>query len=116
MPVCPKCEYEYVEGVTYCPDCGTALVEDDYYWKPEEWTEKNWEVVYTSDQEYEVEMFRDNLKGAGIEAAILSQKDRNFPTPGDLSTVKLLVKKDDVASALNFIQQVKSQSNEEEEE
>jgi len=116
MPVCPNCDYEYVDGVTFCPDCGTALVDEELYWKPEEWTEKNWEVIYTSDRVYEVEMIRDNLQGAGIEAVILSQKDSNFPTPGDLSTVKLLVKKDDVASALNFIQQVKSQSNEEEEE
>ena len=26
MPFCPKCKYEYEEGVTSCPDCGSALV------------------------------------------------------------------------------------------
>ena len=116
MPVCPNCEYEYVEGVTICPDCGQALVNDKYFIKPEEWTEENWEVVYTSNQEYEIEMLRDNLSGAGIPAAMLSQKDRNFPTPGDLSIVKLLVHKEDVQNALNFIEQVKNQSTDEEEE
>ncbi len=116
MPVCPNCEYEYVEGITFCPDCGSALVDEEFYWKPEEWTEENWEVVYTSNQEYEVEMFKNNLEGAGITATVLSQKDRNFPTPGDLSQVKLLVKKADVAAALNYIQQVKSQSSTDDEE
>ncbi len=24
---CPKCRYEYREGITVCPDCGTPLVE-----------------------------------------------------------------------------------------
>ncbi|MEO8398184.1 MAG: zinc ribbon domain-containing protein [Ignavibacteriaceae bacterium] len=116
MAVCPNCEYEYVEGVTFCPDCGVTLVDEKYYWKPEDWTEENWEVVYTSGQDYEVEMIKDNLEGAGIKAAILSQKDRNFPTPGDFSVVKLLVKKQDVASALNFIQKIKSESSSEEDE
>ncbi len=116
MPVCPNCEYEYVDGVTICPDCGKALVDDKYFIKPEEWTEDNWEVVYTSSHEYEIEMLKDNLSGAGIPAAMLSQKDRNFPTPGDLSIVKLLVHKEDVPNALNFIEQVKNQSTDDEEE
>ena len=28
MPFCPKCRYEYVEGVEVCPDCGVALVDE----------------------------------------------------------------------------------------
>ncbi len=116
MPICPNCDYEYVEGVTYCPDCGVPLVDDDKITKPEEWTEENWEIVYISGLDYEVEMFRDNLEGAGIHAAILSQTDSNFPTPGDLSVVKLLVHKEDVPAALEFIQKVKSESSEEDSE
>jgi Putative prokaryotic signal transducing protein len=116
MPVCPNCEYEYVEGITICPDCGANLVDDKYYVKPENWDEDNWVVVYTSSQEYEIEMLRDNLQGAGVETAILSQKDRNFPTMGDLAIVKLLVHKEDVQSALNFIEEVKKQNEEEGEE
>lgn len=108
MPICPNCDYEYVEGVTFCPDCGIPLVDESLITKPEEWTEKNWEVVYTSGKDYEVEMIKDNLEGAGIPAAILSQADRNFPAPGDFSIVKLLVRKENVSEALDFIQKIKS--------
>ncbi len=116
MPICPNCEYEYVEGVTICPDCLTPLVDKKYVTKPEDWTEENWEVVFTSNQEYEVEMLKDNLDSANITSAILSQKDRNFPAPGDFSIVKLLVKKEDVQAALNFIDQLKKQNSGTEEE
>ena len=27
MPFCPKCKYEYEEGVSKCPDCGSPLVD-----------------------------------------------------------------------------------------
>lgn len=116
MPVCPNCDYEYVEGITICPDCGTPLVDEKFFIKPEEWTEENWEVVYTSSMDYEIEMMKDNLQSAGIHAAVLSQKDRNFPAPGDFSVIKLLVHKEDVQNALNFIQQISSQDQDEEEE
>lgn len=116
MPVCPNCQYEYVEGVTICPDCGTHLVDEAIFEKPEEWTEENWEVVYTSNKDYEVEMLKDNLESAGIKTAILQQKDRNFPAPGDLAVIKLLVRREDLDSALGFIQKINSQDEEGEEE
>jgi len=116
MPTCPNCEYEYVEGVTFCPDCGTALVDNSLITKPEDWTEENWEVIYTSNADYEVEMIKNNLESAGITSAILSQKDRNFPAPGDFSVVKLLVHKEDVPDALNFIQKMKSEASDENED
>ena len=116
MPICPNCNYEYVEGITKCPDCGAELVSKEFYVRPEDWEEEDWEVVFTSSLEYEVEMLRDNLEGAGITAAVLSQRDRNFPAPGDFSIVKLLVHKDDVQNALNFIEQIKNQPPDQEEE
>jgi hypothetical protein len=106
MPFCPNCNYEYVEGITICPDCGTHLVDEKYFIKPEDWTEENWEVVFTSGKDYEVEMLKDNLESAGITSTILSQKDHNFPAPGDFSIVKLLVRKEDIADALEFIQKI----------
>ncbi|MDR3626725.1 MAG: zinc-ribbon domain-containing protein [Ignavibacteriaceae bacterium] len=116
MPVCPNCGYEYVDGVTICRDCGETLVSEKFFLKSEDWTEGNWVVIFTSNKEYEVEMLKDNLEGAEIPATILSQKDRNFPAPGDFSVVKLLVHKEDVHNALNFIEQSIGQAPEEEDE
>lgn len=115
MPVCPKCEYEYIEGITFCPDCGAALLDYDQYIKPEEWDEQNWEIIYIGSDVIEVEMIKNNLESGEIKAVVLSQKDRNYPAPGAFSVVKLLVRKEDVQDAVTFIQKVKSEKIENEE-
>ena len=112
MPFCPNCNYEYVEGITICPDCRTHLVDEKYFIKPEDWTEENWEGIFTSGKDYEVGMLRDNLESAGIASTILSQKDHNFPAPGDFSIVKLLVRKEDIPDALEFIQKTNLENDE----
>jgi hypothetical protein len=107
MPVCPNCLYEYKEGIKVCPDCGTPLVK--------ELIDHDWVVVYTSDQQYDVQMMKDALESAEIEATILSQKDSSFPVPGDLAIIKLLVKSEDASSALKFINELKNTEPEDEE-
>lgn len=107
MPFCPNCTYEYKEGINVCPDCGTPLVS--------ELIDHDWVVVYTSDQLYDVQMMKDSLESAEIEATILSQKDSNFPVTGDLAVIKLLVKSEDASSALNFIKELENTKPEEEE-
>lgn len=111
MPFCPNCDYEYIEGITICPDCGVRLVDESLFEKPEEWTEKKWEVVFTSSKDYEVEMLKNNLESADIKSNILYQKDRNFPAPGDLTVIKLLVRKEDINTALGFIQKINSEDD-----
>jgi hypothetical protein len=108
MPVCPNCKYEYIEGIVICPDCNTPLVNASELKKYPELSEEDWVLVYTSFSEIDVDMLKENLESAGIAASILSQKDSSFPAPGDLSVVKLMVKKSDVQSALEFIQEVKT--------
>jgi hypothetical protein len=102
MAYCPNCKSEYVEGVTKCADCGADLTaelkEDD------EQNVEGMEIVFSCSQLYEAEMVKANLEGAGIEAFILSQDDSNFPSQGDLSVVKILVKASDVKEALEFIE------------
>ncbi len=112
MPVCPNCNYEYVEGIAICPDCNSPLVEENDLQKFEELSEADWVLVYTSGDELEISMLKDVLKSAGLEVNVLSQKDHILPVPGDLSVVKLLVRKSDVNSALNYIQDVKNRESE----
>ncbi|MFZ1519685.1 MAG: DUF2007 domain-containing protein [Ignavibacteriaceae bacterium] len=107
MPFCPNCSYEYLEGIKICPDCGATLVD--------ELIDQDWVIVYTSDQLYEVQMIKDELESAEISATILSQKDSSFPATGDLAVIKLLVKNEDAASAIAFINDLKNSKPEEEE-
>ena len=113
--ICPKCEYEYVEGVTECVDCGTELIPVEQFegnlTHPEDWV-----ILETFSEPYEAEMLKANLNGADIEALVWSQKDRNYPSPGDLSIVKLLVKKEDAENALTILNDINSQSETNEEE
>ncbi|MCU0364436.1 MAG: DUF2007 domain-containing protein [Ignavibacteriaceae bacterium] len=107
MPVCPNCKYEYVPGITICPDCDTPLVDSADLSKYSDLSEEDWVLVYTAFSEIESDMLKENLESAGISASVLSQKDSSFPAPGDLSTIKLFVRKADVHDALEFIQEVK---------
>jgi len=116
MPVCPNCEYEYIKGIVICPDCNTPLVNSIELNKYPELSEEDWVLVYTSFSEIDVDMLKENLESAGIAASVLSQKDSSFPAPGDLSVVKLMVKKSDVQSALEFIQEVKTTESDSEED
>ncbi len=103
--ICPKCEAEYVEDVKICPVCNIELI-------PKKDFELNlvhhedWTTVYTTDELYKAEMIKANLKGGNIEAIILSQKDKSFPSAGDLSVVKLLVKKEDAEDAIKLIEDI----------
>jgi Zn-finger nucleic acid-binding protein len=106
MPVCPNCLYEYIEGITICPDCNAVLVDSGNLPKFEDLSEKDWALIFTTDEEYKADMIKDYLESAGIESMIMSQKDRNFPAPGNLTIVKLFVRKEDMPDALSFIQEL----------
>ncbi len=103
--ICPNCEYEYVEGKTTCPDCGEKLIPleefNDGLIKPEDWV-----TIYTCSQTYEADMLKANLEGADIKSLILVQQDTSFPTPGDLSVVKLKVKKTDQEEARSIVEDI----------
>ena len=108
--ICPKCEYEYVEGINICPDCNTELISveefEGHLVHPEDWI-----IIYTCDESYEAEMFKANLESANIETLIISQKDRNYPSVGNFSVIKILVKKTDQSEALEIINDINSRNS-----
>jgi hypothetical protein len=51
-----------------------------------------WAQVYSTSDDVEAALIRDNLQSEGIDAEILSQKDSSFAIDlGDLSPVRVLV-------------------------
>ncbi|MBU1095944.1 MAG: hypothetical protein CVV23_16115 [Ignavibacteriae bacterium HGW-Ignavibacteriae-2] len=109
--ICPNCEYEFIEGITECPDCNIDLISlDDFEGNVVH--HKDWVVVFTTSDIIEAEMMKSNLEGADIEALILSQKDRSLPGVGDLSIIKLLVKKIESNDAILIINDI-NQTNRE---
>jgi hypothetical protein len=109
--ICPSCEYEYVKGVSNCPDCKIELISEDEF-EGNLIHHADWLVVYTSSDAIEMEMLKSNLAGANIEALILSQKDSSYPAVGDLAVIKLLVKKDDAEDASAIINDINRKADE----
>ena len=103
--ICPKCEYEYIDGVETCPDCNETLIPVKDF-EGNLVHHEDWVVVYSTSDQIEAEMLKSNLAGADIESLILSQKDRNYPGVGDLAVVKLLTKKVDSAEAVTIIDDI----------
>lgn len=74
---CPKCRYEYVEGMDVCPDCGEKLVpelppknetgEPDDPARFDDWIE----IGRLTSQQY-AEMALESLRVKGIPAVVLS--------------------------------------------
>ena len=100
--ICPSCEAEYVDGVLVCSDCEMDLITLEEF-ESNLVHHDDWTSVYSTDAMYEAEMLKANLLGANIDSIILSQKDKNFPASGDLSVIKLMVKKEDVEESKKII-------------
>lgn len=62
MPWCPKCKYEYREGITKCADCDVELVDELPIEEPEEMKEVPNELLEEIDEE-----MKEKLE-AGLEA------------------------------------------------
>lgn len=53
---------------------------------------EGWAEIYSTSDDVEAALIRDNLQSEGIDAEVLSQKDRSFAVDmGDLSPVRVLV-------------------------
>lgn len=101
MPFCPNCRAEYKAGKKTCAECGVPLVDK---LDPEFTESEDWEVVFTSSQDYEAEMVRSRLEEDGIPARVLSKADHALGINiGDLAVVQVLVHPDDAEDALAMI-------------
>lgn len=81
-------------GTTLCEDCNrggdTHFICDAHREIP---VSQGWAQVYTTSDDLEAQLIRDNLQAEGVDARVLSQKD-HFAVPvnqGDLSPVRVLV-------------------------
>lgn len=68
MPYCPKCQFEYVEGATQCPDCGVGLAEGSPV-TPTRVPESP-EVAYTGQTEMDVLRAQAFLDSDGIVSVV----------------------------------------------
>lgn len=109
--ICPNCEAEYIVGVKICSDCGTELISKEEFEKSLI-KYKDWTTIFKTNEMYEAEMIKANLAGGEIDSIILSQKDKNFPGVGDLSIIKVLVKKIDEEDAKIIISDINEKSAE----
>ena len=67
--------------------------------------EQGWAQVYTTNDDLEAQLIRENLQAEGLDARVLSQKD-HFAVPvdlGDLSPVRVLVPAYSYADAAELI-------------
>ena len=103
--ICPKCEYEYREGITICPDCDTTLITNENF-EGNLIHPKDWVIIFSCADIVEADMLKSNLGGAEIDALVLNQNDSSFPVVGDLSVIKILVKKEDVEDAVAIINDI----------
>ena len=97
-----------------CVICGNALCTScnrggDQHYLCESHREvpimQGWAQVYTTSDDLEAELIRDNLVAEGVDARVLSQKD-HFAVPvdfGDLSPVRVLVPAYDYSEAVQLI-------------
>jgi predicted nucleic acid-binding Zn-ribbon protein len=69
MPYCPKCKYEFIEGIKECPDCGTDLIE---YIPQEHEVNIKWVPLTTLKSLVLAEMVREALANNDIPSFIRS--------------------------------------------
>ena len=89
MPFCPKCGYEYREGISRCPDCDEPLVSQlppiDASSKENEIDEKDWvPVVQLTSMQY-AELIVEDLRGKDIPV-IMRSSTGHFGETGQMGT------------------------------
>jgi hypothetical protein len=91
-----------------CGDCainrqGKIFCENDEHVKVAE----NWAVAYTTGTDYEAQMVRANLEGAGFPCMVFSQRDHVFfLTLSDMAVVNVMVPKSMLTQAQDVLRKM----------
>jgi uncharacterized C2H2 Zn-finger protein len=124
-PACPACGHIHRDSlncrrhpdrtaVGVCVICGDALCDECdsdemHHACPDHRTIRvieGWAQVYSTSDDMEAGLIRENLQSEGLDAAVLSQKDRSFSVDlGDLSPVRVLVPAYDYLEAMKVLGQ-----------
>lgn len=124
-PACPACGHLHTEPVAcerhaereahgVCVVCGSATCDecnegDSLHFSCPAHADvpviEGWAQVYTTSDTVEADLIRENLQSEGVEAAVLSQKDRMFNVElGELSPVRILVPAYEYLDAIRLLQ------------
>lgn len=68
MPYCPKCRFEYKEGMEQCPDCGAPLVDELPEERPPE--SPHFVPLRNMPSRMYAQMLQEALKNEGIPSMI----------------------------------------------
>jgi uncharacterized OB-fold protein len=94
MAFCPKCKSEYIDGVTTCEDCGSALVEERPAPEPRE--AGQFVEIWKTQGEMDAQLIRALLESHGINVLFRGEALRltHGLTVDGLAEVRILVPAD----------------------
>jgi uncharacterized Zn finger protein (UPF0148 family) len=101
MPFCPRCRYEYKDGIGECPDCGIRLVEELEEEDSEEESAEGeeGEAIQKTDfvplrhynSRSSIEIIQEALEKEGITAIVINRDDIIRVTDTNYPVSKLII-------------------------
>ena len=82
MPYCPKCDMEFIEGITVCSDCGGPLYESEEAYKA---IEKEETAKRLAEQAAQMEAFQALMEAESDEDSILDDQEDHTQKPEDMA-------------------------------
>jgi predicted RNA-binding Zn-ribbon protein involved in translation (DUF1610 family) len=90
-PVCKECDNRSSRHHACPAHASVGIIE-------------GWAQVYSTSDEVEADLIKENLQSEGMDAAVLSQKDQSFSVDlGDLSPVRILVPAYEYSQAMTLL-------------
>ncbi|MDO8684049.1 MAG: DUF2007 domain-containing protein [Armatimonadota bacterium] len=108
MPFCPKCKYEYIEGVEVCPDCDLKLVKKLHEQKESiHDDDEEWVSLGSIADEAEFQIVKGLLESSGIPVWVRSDiiSWAGINRPGDIGEKFISVPASKVEEAREIIKQ-----------